>query len=259
MIERLVLIKDALSITITSLPNAPEFLYAREWNILSDCISILKPIELMTTNLSGEKFPMRSFVIPLIRDLQYTLKITLNNTEIGESLRNSLLTIIARCLGTHEVNKIAAKTTLLDPKFKIPGFCLKRLLIMPKSRKLVTLPKRLEWNTAFKDYIKSLDDRKPVIICGDMNVAHTEIDLARPASNTKNAGFTQEERDGMTDFLQDGYIDTFRKLYPEKTDQYTFWTYMANARAKNFLSEPVLNCNAHALKKIPASTTEQAQ
>ncbi|XP_018577390.1 uncharacterized protein LOC108915753 [Anoplophora glabripennis] len=101
------------------------------------------------------------------------------------------------------------------------------------GRKLITLPKRLQWNTAFKDYVKSLDDKKPVVICGDMNVAHNEIDIARPASNTKNAGFTKEEREGMTDFLQDGYVDTFRKLYPDKTDVYTFWTYMANARAKN--------------------------
>lgn len=101
------------------------------------------------------------------------------------------------------------------------------------GRKLVTLPKRLEWNKNFKDFVKSLDDKKPVIICGDMNVSHNEIDLARPANNTKNAGFTKEEREGMTDFLQDGYVDTFRKLYPDKTDVYTFWTYMANARAKN--------------------------
>ncbi|CAG9812553.1 unnamed protein product [Phaedon cochleariae] len=101
------------------------------------------------------------------------------------------------------------------------------------GRKLVTLPKRLDWNSAFKGYVNRLEARKPVIICGDMNVSHQEIDLARPASNKKNAGFTQEERDGMTDFLGEGYVDTFRELYPDKADAYTFWTYMANARAKN--------------------------
>lgn len=101
------------------------------------------------------------------------------------------------------------------------------------GRKLITLPKRLEWNEAFKAYISKLNKKKPVIICGDMNVSHNEIDLARPKSNTKNAGFTEEERDGMTDFLGEGYVDTFRHLYPDKTDMYTFWTYMGNARSKN--------------------------
>lgn len=66
-----------------------------------------------------------------------------------------------------------------------------------------------------------------------MNVSHNEIDLARPKNNTKNAGFTQEERDGMTDFLGEGYVDTFRHLYPDKSDNYTFWTYLGNSRSKN--------------------------
>nr|CAH7721785.1 unnamed protein product [Callosobruchus chinensis] len=101
------------------------------------------------------------------------------------------------------------------------------------GRGLVTLPKRLDWNKAFKEYILSLEEKKPVIIAGDMNVSHQEIDLARPKNNTKNAGFTREEREGMTDFLGAGYIDSFRYLYPEKTDAYTFWTYMMNARGKN--------------------------
>ncbi|KAB0800981.1 hypothetical protein PPYR_05335 [Photinus pyralis] len=101
------------------------------------------------------------------------------------------------------------------------------------GRRLVTLPKRLEWNKIFKKFIKELDKQKPVIICGDMNVAHSEIDLANPKTNTKNAGFTKEEREGMTDFLSDGYVDTFRKLYPDQTGAYTFWTYMRNARSNN--------------------------
>lgn len=82
-------------------------------------------------------------------------------------------------------------------------------------------------------YVKELDMKKPVIVCGDMNVAHNEIDLKNPKTNRKNAGFTEEERAGMTDFLEQGFVDTFRKLYPEKEDAYTFWSYFANSRAKN--------------------------
>lgn len=98
--------------------------------------------------------------------------------------------------------------------------------------KLVTMPKRLRWNEEFKKHVLNLEETKPVIVCGDMNVAHQEIDLKNPKTNTKTAGFTQEERDGMTDFLKQGYIDTFRMLYPDKV-AYTFWAYFMNARSKN--------------------------
>ncbi|XP_060524141.1 exodeoxyribonuclease [Cylas formicarius] len=101
------------------------------------------------------------------------------------------------------------------------------------GRGLVTLSKRLEWNKIFKSFIKELEEKKPIIICGDMNVAHNEIDLANPKTNKKNAGFTQEERDGMTEFLEDGYFDSFRMLYPDKKDVYTFWSYMSKSRTKN--------------------------
>ncbi|KPJ00999.1 Recombination repair protein 1 [Papilio xuthus] len=101
------------------------------------------------------------------------------------------------------------------------------------GRKLVTLPKRLKWNEEFRKHVKSLDKKKPVIICGDMNVSHNEIDLANPKTNRKNAGFTEEERTGMTELLGDGFVDTYRLLYPDKTSAYTFWTYMFNCRAKN--------------------------
>lgn len=101
------------------------------------------------------------------------------------------------------------------------------------GRKLVTMPKRLEWNKAFKKYVKELEEKKPVIICGDMNVSHNAIDLARPQSNTKSAGFTQEEREGMTELLTDGFVDVYRHLYPDQKDVYSFWTYMSNSRAKN--------------------------
>lgn len=114
-----------------------------------------------------------------------------------------------------------------------PNFFFINVYVPNAGAKLVTLPKRLEWNEKFKSYIKELDKKKPVIICGDMNVAHQEIDLTNPKTNTKNAGFTKEERDGMTDFLAQGFVDTFRMLYPDKTNAYTFWSYFANARSKN--------------------------
>lgn len=101
------------------------------------------------------------------------------------------------------------------------------------GRKLVTLDKRLRWNKLFEAHLKKLDAKKPVIVAGDMNVAHEEIDLANPKTNKRNAGFTQEERDGMTDLLNLGFVDTFRHFYPDKEKAYTFWTYMGGARAKN--------------------------
>ncbi|KAG6803654.1 hypothetical protein HZU73_01032 [Apis mellifera caucasica] len=113
------------------------------------------------------------------------------------------------------------------------NFYLINVYVPNAGQKLVTLPKRLKWNEIFKTYVRNLDEKKPVIICGDMNVAHKEIDLRNPKTNIKNAGFTIEERDGMTDFLATGFVDTFRALYPDKTDAYTFWSYFANARSKN--------------------------
>lgn len=112
-------------------------------------------------------------------------------------------------------------------------FYLVNVYVPNAGRGLVTLPKRLKFNESFKKFIKKLDKKKPVIVCGDMNVAHNEIDLKNPKSNKKNAGFTQEERDGMTDFLGDGYIDTLREFYPDVKDLYTFWSYMSSARSKN--------------------------
>ncbi|XP_044760564.1 exodeoxyribonuclease isoform X2 [Coccinella septempunctata] len=113
------------------------------------------------------------------------------------------------------------------------SFYLVTVYVPNAGRKLVTLDKRLKWNNIFKDFIKQLDKKKPVIVCGDLNVAHNEIDLANPKPNMRNAGFTQEERDGMTDFLQEGFIDTFREFYPDRKDAYTFWTYMNKSRTRN--------------------------
>lgn len=101
------------------------------------------------------------------------------------------------------------------------------------KRELLRLDYRMEWEDDFRNYIKKLDSKKPVILCGDLNVAHTEIDLKNPSSNHKNAGFTDQEREKMTTLLGSGFTDTFRFLYPDKTNIYTWWSYMFNARKNN--------------------------
>ena len=98
---------------------------------------------------------------------------------------------------------------------------------------LTRLPYRMEWEDAFLRYIHRLDSVKPVIFCGDLNVAHQEIDLKNPKSNQHNAGFTQEERDKMTALLGSGFVDTFRHFYPDARDEYSWWSYRFHAREKN--------------------------
>lgn len=101
------------------------------------------------------------------------------------------------------------------------------------STGLKRLPYRQTWDEAFKAYLKGLEEKKPVIVCGDFNVAHQEIDIARPKSNyNKTAGYTQQEIDGMTNFIESGLIDTFRTLHPEEV-AYSWWSYRAGAREKN--------------------------
>ncbi|AUS96377.1 exodeoxyribonuclease III [Clostridium thermosuccinogenes] len=101
------------------------------------------------------------------------------------------------------------------------------------KRELERLDYRMKWEDDFRNYLKHLDAKKPVIVCGDLNVAHKEIDLKNPSSNRRNAGFTDEERGKFTELLNAGFIDTYRYFYPEKTGAYTWWSYMFNARAKN--------------------------
>lgn len=101
------------------------------------------------------------------------------------------------------------------------------------QRELTRLDYRMEWESAFLSYIKKLEESKPVIFCGDLNVAHKEIDLKNPSTNHKNAGFTDEERQKFTDLLDAGFIDTFRYFYPDVTGVYSWWSYMFQARAKN--------------------------
>lgn len=101
------------------------------------------------------------------------------------------------------------------------------------QRELTRLNYRMEWEDIFRDYLKELDDIKPVILCGDLNVAHKEIDLKNPNTNRRNAGFTDEERSKMTELLESGFIDTFRYFYPDKKDAYTWWSYMRKSRERN--------------------------
>lgn len=101
------------------------------------------------------------------------------------------------------------------------------------QRGLTRLEYRMQWEDAFRDHVGRLAAQKPVIICGDLNVAHQEIDIKNPASNKNNAGFTQQERDKMTELLESGLTDSFRHLYPERRDAYSWWSYMSNARERN--------------------------
>ena len=104
----------------------------------------------------------------------------------------------------------------------------------PNSQnELARLDYRMTWEDAFLDYIKGLSAKKPLIYCGDLNVAFAEIDLKNPKTNRKNAGFTDEEREKMGIVLNSGFVDTFRYLYPELTDKYSWWSYRAGARARN--------------------------
>lgn len=104
----------------------------------------------------------------------------------------------------------------------------------PNSQdELKRLDYRMKWEDDFRAYLLSLDQKKPVIVCGDLNVAHQEIDLKNPKANRRNAGFTDEEREKMTTLLQSGFVDTFRHFYPDLTDVYSWWSYRFKAREKN--------------------------
>lgn len=113
------------------------------------------------------------------------------------------------------------------------GFYLVNVYTPNAQRELARLSYRMEWEDAFRNYLLSLDKKKPVIVCGDMNVAHQEIDLKNPKTNRRNAGFSDEERGKMTELLDSGFTDSFRYLYPDLQGAYTWWSYMFQARAKD--------------------------
>ncbi len=112
-------------------------------------------------------------------------------------------------------------------------FFLVNVYVPNSQDELKRLEYRMKWEQAFCDYVVGLDAVKPVVICGDMNVAHCEIDLARPANNRHNPGFTDEERDCFTRLLDHGFVDTFRHFHPDEKDRYTWWSYRFKSREKN--------------------------
>lgn len=112
-------------------------------------------------------------------------------------------------------------------------FYLVNVYVPNSQPELARLSYRMEWEDAFRGYLNGLKEKKPVVVCGDLNVAHQEIDLKNPKTNRKNAGFSDEERAKFTQLLDNGYVDTFRYFYPDKTDAYTWWSYMFQARTRN--------------------------
>ncbi len=116
---------------------------------------------------------------------------------------------------------------------EFPQFFLVNVYTPNSQRELARLDYRMLWEDDFRAFLKGLESKKPVVVCGDLNVAHKEIDLKNPKQNTKNAGFTIEERTKFSALLDSGFIDSYRHFYPDKADAYTWWSYMANARAKN--------------------------
>ncbi len=113
-------------------------------------------------------------------------------------------------------------------------FFLVDVYVPNSGSELKRLSYRQTWDEAFYDYLKNLEKQKPVIVCGDFNVAHKAIDLARPQANyNKSAGYMQEEIDGMDRFIGGGFVDTFRHFYPEKTEAYTWWSYRTKGRERN--------------------------
>lgn len=113
------------------------------------------------------------------------------------------------------------------------GFYLVTCYTPNSQNELARLPYRMKWEEDFLAYLKKLDERKPVILCGDLNVAHEEIDLKNPKTNRKNAGFSDEERAKMTTLLGSGFTDTFRYFYPDAEQIYSWWSYRFKAREKN--------------------------
>ena len=135
---------------------------------------------------------------------------------------------VAYGIGIEEHDKEGRVITLEFPDYYVIT------VYTPNSQtELARLEYRMTWEDAFRAYLKSLEKNKPVIVCGDLNVAHKEIDLKNPKTNRKNAGFTDEERNKFTELLSSGFIDTFRFFYPNQEGIYSWWSYRFKAREKN--------------------------
>ncbi|MDD3369215.1 MAG: exodeoxyribonuclease III [Lachnospiraceae bacterium] len=131
-------------------------------------------------------------------------------------------------MGIEEHDKEGRVITL-----EYPDYYMITVYTPNSKRELERLSYRMEWEDVFSDYMNGLRKNKPVVVCGDLNVAHAEIDLKNPKTNHKNAGFTDEERAKMTALLQTGFIDTFRYFHPDQEGIYSWWSYMFHAREKN--------------------------
>lgn len=141
-----------------------------------------------------------------------------------------------------KVQPISIRYGIGVPKFDIEGrsitlefldFYLVNLYVPNVKRTLERMDERIEWENYVKEYLRNLDNRKPVIICGDFNVAHTEIDIKNAKQNIGNAGFTYEEREKFTELLASGFIDTYRYYHPDEGNHYTWWSYMKDVRLRN--------------------------
>lgn len=135
---------------------------------------------------------------------------------------------VAYGLGMEEHDKEGRVITL-----EFDSFYLVTVYTPNSQDGLKRLAYRMQWEEDFLAYLKKLEEKKPVVFCGDLNVAHQEIDLKNPKTNRKNAGFTDEEREKLTTLLENGFVDTFRYFYPDKEAAYSWWSYRFQARAKN--------------------------
>lgn len=131
--------------------------------------------------------------------------------------------------GLEEDSEPEGRTLTLE----FPSFYLINVYTPNAQRDLARLPYRLEWEDRFRRYVLELDSQKPVIICGDLNVAHADIDLRNPNANRNNSGFTPQERSKMKELLGAGFLDTFRYFYPDVTGAYSWWSYMMKVRERN--------------------------
>ena len=136
-------------------------------------------------------------------------------------------------MGVEEHDHEGRIITLEMPEFYLVTVYTPNSQTADKRKDPKRLPYRMTWEDAFRGFLLKLDEKKPVIVCGDMNVAHEEIDIKNPKTNQFSAGFTDEEREKMTVLLDAGFTDTFRYFYPEKEDMYSWWSYRMNARERN--------------------------
>lgn len=162
-----------------------------------------------------------------------------SGTAIFSKVKPISINLGKELLGDHEGRVIVAE---------FEKFFLVNVYTPNSQRGLLRLSHRLEWDNKFLKMLKSLENKKPIIFCGDLNVAHKEIDIARPKDNVKNAGFTPEERNSFENYITHGFIDSFRYFHPDLKDQYSWWSQMHNARAKNIGWRIDYFCISNSLK-----------